>query len=157
MPINQKKKGNRGELDLVHILNKKFGSGKFKRCPSSGALVGKSNRELNENLDYENKVVLVADIITPQNFRYVIEHKFYNKIEFWEMFNERSNLNIWFEQVIEDSKFVQKEPMLICKFNYHDRIVFIRQEFPFYVFKYKNFYCYNLKELLEQEENFFYD
>ena len=127
MAKNSKRKGAVGELELVHILCARFGEGRFKRTPSSGAHTGGKNRELSKNLPWETKVTLVSDIITPLNFNFVIEHKFYADISFWELFSEKSNWNIWLQQVREDAAFVEKEPMLIVKYNRHERIVLIPQ------------------------------
>jgi len=127
--INSKKKGNNGELQLVHILEKRFGKGKFKRTPSSGAFTGGKNREGSENLSYEAKVVLASDIIVPMEFKFIIEHKFYNNISFWELFSDKSNWNQWVKQASDDAEFVNKEPLIIAKYNHHKRIVLIRNGF----------------------------
>lgn len=125
MSINSKKKGNRGELELVHILEEKFGEGRFKRTPSSGAWTGGKNREGCENLPWEAKITLVSDIITPSNFNFVIEHKFYADISFWELLSEKSNWSDWLNQVEGDANFVKKVPLLVIKYNRHDRIALI--------------------------------
>lgn len=125
MAINSKKKGNRGELELVHILEEKFGEGRFKRTPSSGAWTGGKNREGCENLPWEAKITLVSDLITPADFNFVIEHKFYADISFWELFSEKSNWNDWLNQVEQDADFVKKSPLLVIKYNRHERIALI--------------------------------
>ena len=124
--MNSKKKGNSGERQLVHILEKRFGDGKFKRTPSSGAYIGGKNRELSKNLPFEAKIVLSSDIITPINFSFIIEHKFYKEANFWDLFNESSNWNDWIKQAEEDSKFVNKEPLIVIKYNRHKRISMLR-------------------------------
>jgi hypothetical protein len=122
---NSKKKGNRGENQLVHILEEAFGEGQFKRTPSSGAYTGGKNREGAENLPWEAKITLVSDIITPSDFNFVIEHKFYAEANFWDLFSDKSKWNEWIEQVEEDAKFVKKEPLLVVKYNRHKRIALI--------------------------------
>lgn len=122
---NSKKKGNRGENQLVHILEKVFGKGKFKRTPSSGAYTGGKNREGAENLPWEAKITLASDIITPVNFKFVIEHKFYAEANFWDLFSDKSKWNEWLKQVEGDAKFVDKVPLLIIKYNRHNRIALV--------------------------------
>jgi len=126
---NSKKKGNRGELELVHLLCEKFGEGRFKRTPSSGAHTGGKNQEAAKNLPWEAKITLVSDLITPSDFNFVVEHKFYADISFWELLSEKSNWNEWIDQVQHDASFVDKEPLLVIKYNRHDRIALIRQEY----------------------------
>lgn len=126
---NSKKKGNRGENQLVHILEEAFGEGQFKRTPSSGAYTGGKNREGAENLPWEAKITLASDIITPSNFNFVIEHKFYAEANFWDLFSDKSNWNEWIEQVEGDAKFVEKEPLLIIKYNRHKRIALVKKSY----------------------------
>jgi hypothetical protein len=122
---NSKKKGNRGENQLVHILEEAFGEGQFKRTPSSGAYTGGKNREVAENLPWEAKITLVSDIITPSDFNFVLEHKFYAEANFWDLFSDKSNWNEWITQVQDDAKFVNKVPLLVIKYNRHKRIALI--------------------------------
>jgi hypothetical protein len=129
MAKNSKKKGNRGENQLVHILCEAFGEGKFKRTPSSGAYTGGQNRELAVNLPWEAKITLASDIITPSNFNFIIEHKFYEGMNFWDLFSEKSKWNEWVEQAGGDAAFVNKEPMIVIKYNRHDRIALVRSPY----------------------------
>jgi hypothetical protein len=122
---NSKKKGNRGELELVHLLCEKFGEGRFKRTPSSGAHTGGKNQEAAKNLPWEAKITLVSDLITPSDFNFVIEHKFYADANFWDLFSEKSNWNQWINQVESDANFVDKTPLLVIKYNRHQRIALI--------------------------------
>lgn len=153
--INSKQKGNRGERELVDILNSRFNCKAFKRCPSSGAYVGGSNRQLNEGLSEEAKITLASDIICPKDFSFVIEHKNYQKIEFWDLFNEKSELKSWMLQVEGDAKFVGKKPLLVVKTNYHERICFVKDNFDGFIFQYKDWYCGWLTDILKKENAFF--
>lgn len=127
MAINSKKKGNRGELEFVHILCDRFGEGKFKRTPSSGAYTGGKNREAAKNLPWEAKITLASDIITPANFRFIVEHKFYGEISFWELFSDKSNWNDWADQACGDAEFVNKQPLIVIKYNRHNRIALVNK------------------------------
>lgn len=167
--LNSKRKGDRGERELVKLLEKRFGKGKFKRTPSSGAYVGGGNREISEDLPWEAKITLVSDIITPVNFKFVLEHKFYALASFWDLFNEKAELNKWLEQVKNDAIFVKKDPMLIVKYNRKSRICYIRKEWLPRLCKFRilqpgggftifeTWYCYWLKDLLEQKDTFWFE
>ena len=158
--INSKAKGNANENECVKILNERFGEGKFKRSPSSGAFVGGQNRERSENLSEEAKVTLASDIITPTNFRFIIEHKAYKDVSFWDLFNESSNFFKWFEQVQGDAIFAKREPILIVKFNRKSRIAFIKKDIYTdnckYYFEVRGWYCYMLSDLLIMDDWFWY-
>lgn len=154
--LQAKKKGNRGELELVHILNDRFGEKLFARAVSSGAWIGGNNRGRAETLTEEQQLAFASDIICPVNFRYVIEHKSYQKIDFWEMFSEKSNLYSWFSQVEGDAKFVKKLPMLVVKINNHKRIAFIKETVENYTFEVNNWNCLWLENLLKFPNSFFF-
>jgi hypothetical protein len=129
MRKNSKKKGNRGENQLVKILCEKFGDGEFKRTPSSGAYTGGLNRAKSENLPWEAKITLASDVITPANFNFTIEHKFYESIDFWHLFSDKSKWNEWINQAEDDATFINKEPLVVIKYNRHERIVLIRSPY----------------------------
>lgn len=152
MSINSKKKGNRGELELVKIFNTHFGEGLFSRTPSSGAITGGKNREITENLSLETKITLASDIITPIDFRFIIEHKFYAEPSFWDLFNSGAEINDWFTQAQNDADFVYKDPMVVVKYNRKPRIVYIKEKLDYEVFKFKNWYCYLLSDLLDKQK-----
>lgn len=122
MSKNSKKKGNRGENQLVHILCEHFGEGEFKRTPSSGAYTGGLNRESSKNLPWEAKITLASDIITPANFKFIIEHKFYESMNFWDLLSDKSCWNEWIKQAESDAKFIKKLPLIVIKYNRHQRI-----------------------------------
>lgn len=154
--IQSKQKGNRGEREVAKIFNDKFKGEFFKRAPFSGAFIGGNNRKNACVLTDEQQLAFASDIICPDFFRFVIEHKSYASIDFWELFNESSNLNSWIAQVSSDADFVKKDPMLIVKINNHKRIVFIKEEVPNYKFEYKGWYCYWLDDLLAMPDTFFH-
>lgn len=166
--INSKKKGNRAELDLAHILNERFEGYTFARSVQSGAYIGKSNDVRAETMSQEQILIFAGDIRTPINFKFVIEHKAYNSEGheiFWEIFNEKSDIHKWMEQVLHDSKVAKKQPMLVVKYNFHERIVFltdIGKDFPL-IPKFTTFFldkewsCFYLKDLLELQNSYFFD
>ena len=67
--VDGKKKGNRTELDLVKILNKRFGTG-FSRS------VGSGNRWSQVNhLPKHARDVFSGDLVVPEGFLFTIESK----------------------------------------------------------------------------------
>ena len=160
--INSKKKGNRGELECVKLLTEVIGEG-FARVPSSGAWAGGQNRERREDMSIEQKLTLVADIMTPPSFKFVLEHKNYESIDFWDLFNEGSKLNEWTEQVSGDAEFVGKHPMLIMKFNRHKRIVMTRFDFDgmyrfrWYDNKEREWYCSWFEDTLKVDKESWFE
>ena len=154
MALQSKKKGNRGELEAVHILNDRFGSNLFARAVSSGAWIGGGNRHRAEVLTDEQQLAFASDIICPVWFKYVIEHKSYAQLDFWELFNDKSNLHQWFAQVEADASFVGKLPMLVVKINNHKRIVFVKEDM-FSIFKIKTWNCCWFEDFLKNEDEFF--
>lgn len=163
--INSKKKGNSGELELVHILNDRFKEHSFARSVSSGAYTGGMNQHRATTLTEEQKLVFSGDIRVPTDFKFTIEHKFYSKIEFWDLFNQGSDLFKWYEQSQTDADNVGKEPLLIVKINNHKRIAFVKMDYlirhPYLtndniVFYHNGRACLWLEELLKLPDEFFF-
>lgn len=158
---NSKIKGNRGENDLVHILNNRFKGYTFARSVSSGAYTGGSNQSRANSLTEEQKLVFSGDIRIPVNFKFTIEHKFYNSFDFWWLFSGKSILYEWYKQSETDANNVNKKPMLVVKCNNHKRIVFVNIEDASKkikpVFFHENKCCYNLEDLLTLDDEYFFD
>lgn len=156
-----KNKGNRGELLICKILRRRFPGITFTRSPDSGARTGGTNREKMKNLPWEAKITFVSDIIVPANFEFVIESKFYEQISFWELLSDKSNWNKWIKQVEEDAKFVEREPLLIIKYNMHKHIVLIRACFTKIKKKdilltWNGYVVLEFEKMLEYEDDFWF-
>lgn len=154
--INSKKKGNAAELQLSKILNNRFGEKKFSRSVMSGAYLGAGNFIRAAGLTEEQQSVFIGDIITPVNFKFVIEHKAYNEADFWDLFNASAPINEWIKQVSTDAERAHKKPMLIVKYNNKKRIVYIKEKVENYIFEYKGWYCFWLEDILGLEDDFFF-
>lgn len=155
--INSKQKGNTNEREFAKILNDRFGENKFRRTPMSGAFVGGMNRGTGAFLTEEQKQAFASDIITPTNFKFILEHKAYAEMGFWDLFNESSPINEWIKQVEGDAEFVHKKPLIIAKFNNKKRIVFTKEKVGNYIFEFKGWYCLWLTDFLSLEDGFFFD
>lgn len=166
--INSKQKGSRNERECKDILNKRFeGVAVFSRTPMSGAYVGGENRAAKSFLTEAQKEMMTSDIFCNNpKFKFSIEHKAYSEGSFWDLFNESSNLFKWYEQSETDAKSINKEPLLIVKYNNHKRIAFVNMsymmKYPYlnkekivFIHKYKA--CLWLDDLLEAPDCFFFE
>ena len=165
--INSKKKGNNNENECKKILNERFeGVTIFQRTPNSGAFVGGQNFYRKEQLNEEQNLLFVGDLYcNRKDFKFTIEHKAYAEASFWDLFNESSDLHSWMKQAEHDAESVGKQPMLIVKYNFHDRVVFLTDlssDFPILsafttTFNSKKWSCFYLKELLKMPNSFFFE
>ena len=165
--INSKKKGNNNENECKKILNERFdGVAIFQRTPNSGAFVGGQNFYRKEQLNEEQNLLFVGDLYcNRKDLKFTIEHKAYAEASFWDLFNESSDLHSWMKQAEHDAESVGKQPMLIVKYNFHERIVFLvdlSSDFPIpsvftTTFNNKKWSCFYLKELLKMPNSFFFD
>lgn len=165
--IQSKKKGNRGELELVHILNERFEGHTFARSVQSGAYIGQSNAYRANSMTEEQKLVFAGDIRVPINFKFTIEHKAYAEASFWDLFNESSDLHSWMKQAEHDAESVGKQPMLVIKYNFHERIVYLKKNYvdsldcsnleTYAFFSHNGWYCFWLEDLLKETDSFFFE
>lgn len=168
--INSKRKGNSAENEVRKILDERFSFTNFHRSPSSGAFVGGSNFYRKEELNKSQNLVFVGDVYcSREDFKFTIEHKAYAEASFWDLFNESSDLHSWMKQAEHDAESVGKQPMLIVKYNFHERIIYVKKEFmedyqkhwgfgldP--IFTHNGWECYWFKEFLnELPNNFFFE
>ena len=165
--IQSKKKGNRGELELTHILNERFKGYTFARSVQSGAYIGQSNAYRANSMTEEQKLVFAGDIRVPINFKFTIEHKAYAEASFWDLFNESSDLHSWMKQAEHDAESVGKQPMLIVKYNNKKRIVYLKKNYvdslgcsnleTYAYFSHNGWYCFWLEDLLKETDSFFFE
>jgi hypothetical protein len=71
--VNSKRKGAAFERKIAKLLNERFDTTEFNRTPGSGAFG--TTHALPQHL------IVQGDLITPQNFKYVIECKNGYKVE----------------------------------------------------------------------------
>lgn len=89
MGVNSKGKGKAGEYSIVNFLNELSGHN-YLRTPTSGASVGKSNRDRLIKMTKGQVDVFLGDIICPEDtkFRWVIECKNYANIPIHALLQE---------------------------------------------------------------------
>jgi hypothetical protein len=157
MAVNGKQKGNKFERDIANMLSERFkdytGIEKsFRRNPDSGSFFGGSNISRTE--EYDTDYAIYGDLICPRSFKFSIECKHYKtapplnavitgKVTEWDK---------WLLQAKQDADVSGKEMLMIVKYNRTETMVFIDD--PSLI--YDGYNVYQLKELLEQEDLFFF-
>jgi len=105
--VNSKVKGNSFERKICKLLNSKFNTKEFCRSPGSGAF-GTTHNHLPE----EFKVY--GDLITPKNFKFIIEcKKGYNSESIGNFFKPNSQLRKFTRQAEKDAKKSGREAMIV--------------------------------------------
>jgi len=155
--VNGKKKGNRVELELTKILNKRFGTG-FSRSVGSGNRWSQVN-----NLPQHAKEVFSGDLVVPGGFKFVLESKGgYEGIDLNSMFvRGSSELDGFLSQVSKDARRCNRKPMLCWKKNRRPWFCVVLTEDLTHEFKYRLIYgkwsIVALEELLKLDDEFFLD
>ena len=154
--VDGKKKGNRTELELVKILNTRFGTG-FSRAVGSGNRWGQV-----DHLPKHARDVFSGDLVVPKNFKFVIESKGgYDSIDMSSVFvHGNSELDNFMSQVTDDSKRCNRKPLLCWKKTRKPWLAFVHTiELKGLEFKYKIEYGkwtgVALEHLLKLEDSFF--
>jgi len=134
MSVNSKKKGNRNERALCKKFEEWTGY-EFTRTPSSGGL------------RWKRKDDTVGDIVCIDErhgyrFKFVIEAKWYADIEFNDLINGNTQIDIldWWDQVIGDAKRASKIPMVFMRQNGMKKdMYFVIMDMDFYMYVFSEF------------------
>jgi hypothetical protein len=155
--INSGRKGKSGERNLCATLTERFKK-PFSRVIGSGA------RMSQVNLTEEAKLVMVGDIVCPNNFVFTIESKCgYSEIDLCNALeNGHKLLDAFMDQAQKDANKVNKKPLVCWKKDRVACVVFLKQvDLPNFRDLKMNM-CYNdwvaisLTELLKQKDSFFF-
>ena len=128
--INSKKKGNSFESTISKLLTEKLNPLKFRRSQSSGAILGGQNSKLIEHFSDDAKALFVGDVV-PTNesdvfrdfnwkFKFTLECKFYKDCDNLEHLFNKTKIKDWIGQSLIDANKINKQPLLIFKFNRTD-------------------------------------
>ena len=111
----QKKKGNRVELQFAKVLTERFNK-PFKRVPASGA---HGTRLAESDVRQDAKEILTGDLICPKGFRFSVEVKSRADFNFWDLINAdtKNEIDEWIEQAEGDAKIAGKDMLIIVKVN----------------------------------------
>lgn len=152
--INSKAKGGRFERKVAEMLNKKFETSEFCRTPGSGAFA--TTHKLPDHLK------LYGDLITPKEFKFVIECKSgYNKESIYSVLDTNSILCKMIAQAERDSKKISKYFLLIVGQDRREPVVITDYKFPISCnhatlnINGVSYYMLSLKDLLEQHNCYF--
>lgn len=123
---NSKAKGSGFEGTVAKTLSKALAPLNFIRTPGSGARVGGKNFETIGKMFGEDALKIFVGDVVPVNerqegvtFHHSIECKFYaTQDPFTSLVSNTANLFKWFAEAQDDAKKVDKQPMLIWKWNH---------------------------------------
>ena len=126
--VNGKAKGNGFERGIANKLSTLLSPLEFRRSQSSGAILGGLNAKNLKKFSAGIQALFVGDV-TPTNetdvlasegwsWRFTIECKSYKTVDNLQQLLENSKILAWFDQATDDAAKLNKEPMLIFKFNH---------------------------------------
>lgn len=155
--VDGKKKGNRTELELSKVFNKRFNCQDFSRA------VGSGNRWSQvQHLPKHARDVFSGDLVVPTKFKFCLESKGgYDGIDLNSIFvRGNSELDNFLDQVSKDAKRCGRKPLLCWKRKRKPWLAFIHtSELDGKSFKYRLLYAkwsvVDLQKLLELEDSFF--
>tara|TARA_R110002020_G_scaffold316683_1_gene531955 strand:+ start:1407 stop:1925 length:519 start_codon:yes stop_codon:yes gene_type:complete len=119
--VNGKRKGAAYERQLAKKLNLRFDTKDFSRTPGSGAFA--TTHKLPKHLQIH------GDLITPENFKFVIEAKRGYEIKMEDLWNPKSNFYKFIEQARRDGRAGNKPWLLIYKKDRQKDIVICEHKF----------------------------
>lgn len=122
--INSRTKGNTFERKICGLLNEALNTTEFSRSPGSGAFA--TTHSLPKHLS------LQGDILTPQDFPYMIEcKKGYNKVGVNDLLDPSGVIISFFKKAEEQAGIVGKVPMLVFQQDRKDILCLVDSEhFP---------------------------
>ena len=168
--VNGKAKGNSFENTISKRFSKLLSPLEFKRSQSSGAVLGGLNEKHLDKYSHDIKTIFIGDVV-PTNqsdvikshgwkFRFTIECKSYKSVETLQKILTNSIIFTWYEQALTDAKKLDKEALLIFKFNHTDIFVAIDSKINLpidnldIIMNLKNkFYDINIVKLVDLEKD----
>ena len=153
--INSRTKGSAFERKICSLFNSIFETKEFCRTPGSGAFA--TTHSLPEHLKIH------GDLITPENFKYIIEcKKGYNKENLSSLFSSNCKLQEFINQAKKDSIKTNKPFMIIWQQD-RSEILCILDKYLLHDYLdiksliYKDYIIVRLKDLLKEEINFWFN
>lgn len=126
--VNSKAKGSGFEGHIGKVLGETLSPLKFRRSQSSGAILGGKNEKFLANYSADAMALFVGDVV-PTNeldvfrdegwkFKFTLECKFYKNCDTLDHLFNNTKIKGWFKQAMTDAAKINKEPLLIFKFNH---------------------------------------
>ena len=149
--INSRAKGNTFERNVARKLNERFDTNEFCRTPGSGAFA--TTHKLPQHLKVH------GDLITPENFKFVIEAKRGYDIKFEDMWKPKSDLYKFIDQAERDGKAASKPWLLIYKKDRQKEVIITETKFPAgeTALIQQKYYVYLLEDALALQDSLFLD
>jgi Holliday junction resolvase len=151
--VNSRRKGSNFERKLATQLNSTFECTEFARTPGSGAFA--TTHSLPEHLQIH------GDLITPQNFKYVIEAKCGYNVDLDDLFRKNSELHKFIRQAKKESKAAKKPWFLIYKKTRKDTLLISEVNFNvtsrIEVTLDRTFYVYKWDDVLGLDKSHFFE
>ena len=147
--VNGRRKGINFERSIAKKLNGRFKTEEFCRTPGSGAFG--TTHKLPQYLKVH------GDLITPENFKFVIECKNGYDVQMDDIFKRKSDLYEFIKQAERDGEASGRDWLLIYKKTRRKEVVVTTVRFPVSTFGTINneYFFYSLSDLLELEDLYF--
>jgi hypothetical protein len=125
--VNPKKKGNYGERYVIERLKKWWDSDDFMKSPESGGL-STQLEAFGAPEDITGR--LAGDILTPADFPFCVESKFYAEVDLYSVIRNPENnlIRQWWVQCKKDAERAKKIPMLFFRENRKQGYICIKIE-----------------------------
>lgn len=160
MTINSKKKGNGFERIISNKLSERFENHtnlkqSFRRNVDSGSFFGGSN--ISRCGTHDLSSATFGDIVTPDNFKFVIECKFYaNPLSLKNIMKQSDpKIDSWIKQVSQDSDVCGLSPVIIVKYNNHPVYVISKDKSDCFV-TYKEWGFMDFDRWLNKDISYFF-
>ena len=162
MSSRAKNKGSSFERKISKILSERFKDDTgidqgFRRNIDSGSYFGGRNQFRKDVFDTSKATF--GDIICPPGFLFNLECKFYKTAPSFSSIvkQDLKQWDGWLSQAKQDAENASSNMMLIIKYNGVDEIVFVEKQYDVpMLFKYKEYYGYNLNEFLTLSSKHFF-
>lgn len=134
--VNSKNKGNGWESKVAKLLGEVLDPLKFVRSQSSGARVGGKNFATTGQLFSQSSLALFVGDVVPTNdgeggnwFRFAVECKFYKDADTLDqLLSRKAKVFAWLDEIDVDKVKINKEGIVIIKFNGKDPLIAVRPE-----------------------------
>ena len=148
--INSRRKGNAFERKISKLLNERFETKEFCRTPGSGAFG--STHTLPQHIK------VYGDLITPQNFKFVIECKSGYTVELDDLFKPKSEFWSFVEQAKRDATTAKRDWLMIYQKTRRKGVVVTNVKANLKGVKlFSDCYMYGLEQFIQLPVEFFFD
>ena len=140
--VNSRRKGNAFEREVAKLFNTRFNTKDFCRSPGSGAFA--TTHELPQHIKVH------GDLITPENFKFILECKSGYDVTFEDVFKPKSDLYKFVEQARRDAKRADRDWLVVYKKTRHKPFVITSKPYKLHTMVVVNneYFIYTLADFL---------